>query len=84
MGFLPVLIGMKYVMWLCLLRTVLNLGQKFLQCASELTEVPLVSVSVYVSFNLTDEQATVCSRLEEVLATHVTRGKNTLHFIIGK
>jgi len=65
--------GMKYVMWLCLLRTVLNLGQKFLQCASELTEVPLVSVSVYVSFNLTDEQATVCSRLEEVLATHVTR-----------
>lgn len=67
--------GMKYVMWLCLLRTVLNLGQKFLQCASELTEVPLVSVSVFVSFNLTEEQATVCSRLEEVLATHVTRGK---------
>jgi len=65
--------GMKYVMWLCLLRTVLNLGQKFLQCASELTEVPLVSVSVFVSFNLTEEQATVCSRLEEVLATHVTR-----------
>lgn len=65
--------GMKYVMWLCLLRTVLNLGQKFLQSASELTEVPLVSVSVFVSFNLTEEQATVCSRLEEVLATHVTR-----------
>lgn len=65
--------GMKYVMWLCLLRTVLNLGQKFLQCASELTEVPLVSVSVYVSFNLTEEQSNVCSRLEEILATHVTK-----------
>ncbi|XP_078490996.1 uncharacterized protein LOC100180263 [Ciona intestinalis] len=65
--------GMKYVMWLCLLRTLLNLGQKFLQCASELTEIPLVSESVYVKFNLTEDQLVVCTRLEEILVTQVTR-----------
>uniref|UniRef100_H2Z6G5 Uncharacterized protein n=1 Tax=Ciona savignyi TaxID=51511 RepID=H2Z6G5_CIOSA len=64
---------MKYVMWLCLLRTLLNLGQKFLQCASELTEIPLVSSSIYVKFNLSEDQLIVCARLEEILATQVTR-----------
>lgn len=66
--------GMKYVMWLCLVRTLLNLGQKFLKDASELTEIPLVASSLYVRFNLTDEQTAVCNRLEDILATHVTRG----------
>jgi len=61
-------------MWLCLVRTLLNLGQKFLKDASELTEIPLVSSSYYVSFNLTEEQAVVCNRLEDILATHVTKG----------
>lgn len=63
----------KYVIWVCLVRTLLNLGQKFLQGASELTEIPLVSASFYVSFNLTAEQLIVGSRLEELLATHVSK-----------
>ena len=62
------------MMWICLIRTLLNLGQKFLQCASELTEIPLVASSFYVKFNLTEDQMAVCCRLEDILATHVTKG----------
>ncbi|CAK8690693.1 unnamed protein product [Clavelina lepadiformis] len=76
--------GMKYVMWLCLVRTLLSLGQKFLQCASELTEIPLVSASVYVRFNLTEEQMTVCLRLEDILATHVTKATGVQTSDFGK
>lgn len=65
--------GTKYVIWICLVRTLLNLGQKFLQCASELTEIPLVSGEYYVSFNLTEDQFAVATRLQQTLATHVSK-----------
>jgi len=56
--------GMKYVMWICLFRTLLYLGNKFLQSASTLTTLPLVAVDDYVAFNLSEDQLSLCERLE--------------------
>merc|ERR1739842_281549 len=61
--------GMKYVMWLCLIRTLLNLGNQFLKTSSALTDIPLVTVDEFVGFNLSDEQMSICERLEDTFKT---------------
>jgi len=60
--------GMKYVMWLCIFRTLLNLSQKFLQSSSALTEISLASSSPLVAFNLTEEQQLITEKMENTLS----------------
>jgi len=60
--------GMRYVVWICLVRTTLNIVNKFLKEVSRLTEIPLTSVDQFVAFNLSEEQKVVSQRLEETFA----------------
>jgi len=60
--------GMKYVMWLCLFRTLLNISQKFIVSSSMLTDLPLESRAPMVAFNLTEEQLVVTEKLEETMS----------------
>jgi len=60
--------GMRYVVWICLVRTTLNIVNKFLKEVSSLTQIPLTSVDQFVAFNLSEEQKAVSQRLEETFA----------------
>jgi len=60
--------GMRYVVWICLVRTALNIVNKFLKEVSSLTQIPLASVDQFVAFNLSEDQKAVSQRLEETFA----------------
>jgi len=60
--------GMRYVVWICLVRTTLNIVNKFLKQVSSLTQIPLASVDQFVAFNLSEDQKAVSQRLEETFA----------------
>lgn len=64
---------MRYVVWICLVRTTLNIVNKFLKEVSSLTQIPLTSVDQFVAFNLSEEQKAVSQRLEETFAGYKGR-----------